>query len=154
MSEDKYSPTKQYPEDTIRALSATFLTLISPGVDPMEINQGLCADFADYFIGLHNCWLEESDPDIFDDNGSAYLSKDGELLPEAFPLPEGFPLLPEEVPERLRSTSKRELGDDESLIHWGIHVWINYKGKHYDAEAPGGVDHFLELPFWKRRLGL
>ena len=27
------------------------------------------------------------------------------------------------------------------------HVWIKYKGKYYDAEAPNGVDDWRELPY-------
>jgi len=30
------------------------------------------------------------------------------------------------------------------------HVWIEYNGKHYDAEAPTGVDNYKDLPFFKR----
>lgn len=45
--------------------------------------------------------------------------------------------------------------DQEELAHrlgGATHVWINYKGRHYDAEAPRGVDQFLELPFFQRYL--
>lgn len=34
----------------------------------------------------------------------------------------------------------------------GIHQWIFNKGKHYDAEAPHGVDTPWDLPFFKRDL--
>lgn len=30
------------------------------------------------------------------------------------------------------------------------HAWIYYQGKHYDAEAPHGVDHYLDLPIYRR----
>lgn len=30
------------------------------------------------------------------------------------------------------------------------HVWIEYRGKHYDAEVPTGVDEFIQLPFFQR----
>ena len=32
----------------------------------------------------------------------------------------------------------------------GDHFWIEYNGKHYDAEAPSGVDDYEELPFFQR----
>lgn len=34
---------------------------------------------------------------------------------------------------------------------YGGHEWIYFFGKHYDAEAPEGVDDFRELPFFKRK---
>jgi len=30
------------------------------------------------------------------------------------------------------------------------HVWVKYKGKFYDAEAPNGVDDWRELPYIKK----
>jgi TPR repeat protein len=30
------------------------------------------------------------------------------------------------------------------------HAWIYYQGKHYDAEAPYGVDHYLDLPIFRK----
>jgi len=41
---------------------------------------------------------------------------------------------------------------DVENAHIGIHQWIFNKGKHYDAEAPNGVDTPWELPFFKRDL--
>lgn len=32
----------------------------------------------------------------------------------------------------------------------GDHFWIEYNGKHYDAEVPTGVDTFRELPIFAR----
>jgi len=32
------------------------------------------------------------------------------------------------------------------------HDWIFYNGKHYDAECPEGVDNFMDLPIFKKRL--
>jgi hypothetical protein len=32
------------------------------------------------------------------------------------------------------------------------HVWLYYKGKHYDAETVNGVNDFVELPFFQRIL--
>jgi hypothetical protein len=30
------------------------------------------------------------------------------------------------------------------------HVWVFHNGKHYDAEAPQGVDNWFDLPIFKR----
>lgn len=40
---------------------------------------------------------------------------------------------------------------DLNNMIFGYHQWIYYKGKHYDAEAPNGVDNFFDLPFYKRK---
>lgn len=32
----------------------------------------------------------------------------------------------------------------------GEHVWTYFEGRHYDSEAPEGVEDWLELPFFKR----
>jgi hypothetical protein len=29
------------------------------------------------------------------------------------------------------------------------HIWIEYKGKHYDAETPNGVSDYKKLPIFK-----
>lgn len=35
-------------------------------------------------------------------------------------------------------------------IPFGTHVWIHYKGMHYDSECSEGVSNFFELPLFKR----
>jgi hypothetical protein len=30
------------------------------------------------------------------------------------------------------------------------HVWVEYNGRHYDAEVPTGVDNYKDLPFFNR----
>ena len=30
------------------------------------------------------------------------------------------------------------------------HVWLYFRGRHYDAECPEGVNDFLDLPVYKR----
>lgn len=32
----------------------------------------------------------------------------------------------------------------------GIHCWTWWRGRHYDAEAPEGVEDWRDLPFWHR----
>lgn len=41
---------------------------------------------------------------------------------------------------------------DPQHDHVGIHQWVFYKGKHYDAEAPDGVDSPWKLPFFDRQI--
>lgn len=33
----------------------------------------------------------------------------------------------------------------------GEHLWSYWRGRHYDAEAPEGVEDWRDLPFWLRR---
>lgn len=49
----------------------------------------------------------------------------------------------ERVFENIDNTRVIEAGD-------GDHVWIKYKGVHYDAEVPTGVNDALKLPFFAR----
>lgn len=37
-----------------------------------------------------------------------------------------------------------------NIVMEATHVWISTGGKHYDAEAPDGVQNFFDLPFFKR----
>lgn len=37
---------------------------------------------------------------------------------------------------------------ENDYMKYPIHVWIYYDNKHYDAEAPQGVDEFQKLPFF------
>jgi hypothetical protein len=47
-----------------------------------------------------------------------------------------------------------DLPEDElaALIGGATHTWATLGGRHYDAEVPEGVDHFLCLPFFARQL--
>lgn len=38
----------------------------------------------------------------------------------------------------------------ESIVSIPSHVWVYYKGKHYDAEAINGVNKWYELPIFKK----
>lgn len=44
-----------------------------------------------------------------------------------------------EVPE----ATEMKVGDND-------HFWIEYKGRHYDAEVPSGVDRWQDLPIFGR----
>lgn len=49
----------------------------------------------------------------------------------------------ERVAEEIDGVTVLRVGD-------GDHFWIEYNGRHYDAEAPSGVGSFRELPFFQR----
>lgn len=38
----------------------------------------------------------------------------------------------------------------DALLEMPYHAWLVYEGKNYDVEAPGGVDYWFELPFYKQ----
>ncbi|AXK43814.1 hypothetical protein [Erythrobacter aureus] len=45
--------------------------------------------------------------------------------------------------------------DDERLAHIigsATHTWLIHDGRHYDATAPEGADHFLLMPFFANQL--
>lgn len=52
------------------------------------------------------------------------------------------------------SVAERVFNEVSGVHVWeagpGDHVWIEYNGKHYDAEVPTGVDEPLDLPFFQR----
>lgn len=54
---------------------------------------------------------------------------------------------------------KRKIGDNVQIHSWGFdtngynsyaHSWIEYDGRHYDAECSQGVEHPSELPIFQR----
>lgn len=45
--------------------------------------------------------------------------------------------------------AERDLGElYDDGFPW--HVWVYHRGRHYDAEAPDGVEDWKDLPFWRR----
>lgn len=52
------------------------------------------------------------------------------------------------------SVAKRVFREVSGVHIWeagpGDHVWVEYNGKHYDAEVPTGVDDPLDFPFFDR----
>lgn len=36
------------------------------------------------------------------------------------------------------------------MVGDGVHCWTYWRGRHYDAEVPWGVEDWRELPFWGR----
>lgn len=110
-----------------------------------DIGSGHCEDFVDDV-------LSKLDPD--------WMTREGE---------KGFP----ETLETLNFCAN-EMADLRLLRKWkepipqdadslktfklqfsrATHMWIFFGGKHYDAEKPNGVPHFLQLPFFVRNMKL
>lgn len=49
----------------------------------------------------------------------------------------------DKVTDKLSYVNVLKIGDND-------HVWIEYNGIHYDAEAPSGVESFRDLPIFDR----
>lgn len=57
--------------------------------------------------------------------------------------------------QSLNSTNKRHIAIHNKLQDGNFHddnghTWIEHNGKHYDSEAPNGVNHPYDLPHFKR----
>lgn len=106
--------------ETIRSLRDAFET--EDGLSATAINSGLCADFADAItssFGMESAVF--SIDDLFDDSG-------GLVTVSAPPPGTDWNLL-------------ERIGVPDDLSH----SWILFDGRHYDAEAPDGVDNPFDL---------
>lgn len=115
-------------------------------VTPYQINDGFCEDFASdvitemggyrdnlFEMGFDNiCNIREPEFALENWDGELIETEYGVWAKTALEM-YGYP------PVDL------ELIDDEIN-----HVWIYYKGKCYDAEAPEGVDTWADLPLCKK----
>jgi len=111
-----------------------------------QIGSGGCYDFADDVVKLLGFGGDERDITI---------------------VTEGFwKLDPDEEDARISWTADldlwRKAGEPvpvdipteelEDLLGSATHIWFHVEGKHFDAEAPDGVDHALHLPFFSRQI--
>lgn len=104
----------------------------------VEINQGLCDDFAAAIqerlpqvlvIGVEEFMKgDDGDPAGADGFDWSLLSSWG-ISP----------------PEGLTRSQVDQLG-------LGWHVWVTHQGRHYDAECPEGVESFFDLPCLRRQI--
>ena len=102
-----------------------------------DINKGKCEDFADM---VHAELGRPSDisilsTEVFDD---PYAAREGDVWQNDI-----------NVSALDRYGSKIDIPND---THIPGHVWIYYNKKHYDAEAPNGVNSLWELPIFKKSL--
>lgn len=79
--------------------------------------------------------------------------------PDRFDLPASSP---SEICEGLCSYPAQNVFDDLQLDHLRLveagmmnfaHVWLEYKGKHYDPEVPSGIYDYRDLPVFGRQRG-
>lgn len=116
---------------------------ISEGRAPSyyEINNGLCDDFAsDVIAELPH--MREHILDVA--NHSFMMGQDGdETENDIFDIE----LLKQHWP-KVRPLHGLTW-DDINSIDFGLHVWMVYEGRHYDAECPHGVENFFSLPLFQ-----
>ena len=129
--------------ETCQAITSAIHALISEWIEegrikhPRHIGDGQCEDFANeladrlhHVEGLEVLW---SDSWWIDD----FVADIDRLRKEGAPLPLGV--------------EDRHLAD---LIGSATHAWIHWNGQHFDATAPEGKDHFLEMPFYADQIDM
>lgn len=116
--------------------------LLNNGISTyIEINSGLCCDFAEEVdemikgceIISNDRFMDREDFDVW--NGDKDDVWNNEILLEYGGL----------LPKHLT------ISELNHIIR-GYHCWIYYNGKHYDAETPLGVQNLFDLPFFQRHL--
>lgn len=109
----------------------------------LELNNGLCADFADELY--YELKDELSSLTIF------YLEDFYEFdSEEEEPKYNIFDL---EIVRKISNNTEIPLGLNKSqleVLELNFHVWVMINGLHYDAECINGVKSFFELPIYKR----
>jgi hypothetical protein len=99
---------------------------VDSGASPVEINTGMCADFADAFTSFYGRGTEVlGTDDLFEEARSG-----GERMAGAVPPP----------------GTTWELLDALGAVDVLSHSWIAHDGLHYDAEAIEGVANPFDLP--------
>lgn len=113
------------------------------GIPTSEIGSGWCGEFADTVLDrwIGDDWVHKDGTSFqnvetnsffrYDEDDNA-LGWDWQLLKKHWQIE---PPASDEV---------------MNIVMGGSHVWITTGGKHYDAEAPDGVQSFFDLPFFKR----
>ncbi len=110
-------------------------------IDYQEINCGLCPEFAEELLHLLGGLSEVSRSICCDElmMGEAGEKDENDIWDTEL-LTKYWSINP--PPD----TTWQELNN----MNIGYHVWIFYKGKHYDCECPDGVNNFFDLPFFRR----
>lgn len=132
-----------HDDETRQAITAAIHSLAAEWIEegriqhPRDIGDGQCEDFAHELADrLHNIQDLEvlwSDNWWIDD----FVADIDRLRREGAPLPSGV--------------EDRHLAD---LIGSATHAWIHWNGLHFDATAPNGKDHFLEMPFYADQIAM
>jgi hypothetical protein len=126
--------------------------------DPIDINEGNCANFAEDLLERlggksENTYIIEVQRDLggyrewFKDSDGRYkFEKYGKL-------PDKLILSVNQDIEKFKGEYNRWLNDTGVGINKfkvGDHYWVYHNGKHYDAETPRGVKNMFQLPIFKR----
>ncbi|MGY3582267.1 hypothetical protein ACVIGB_000808 [Bradyrhizobium sp. USDA 4341] len=158
MRQDALMPTDAVQARLSLAIRSTLQQWLSVGsaLDGQQINSGAarggcCSDFASEVLkelggvlvadrlGIET--LDIGNFQVSDDDDVDGRPLDRELLRRHWPK-----VIP---PGELDWGDLDRLSEDAGFSG-GTHVWLALNGRHYDAEAPEGVENFLELPFFQR----
>ncbi len=115
-----------------------------------DINNGLCSDFARVVIekmGGSTKELYDVEALNFATSSLHFTPDDDDYEPDIWDV-----RLLEKYWPACKPTHNLSWDDVNTNYELPSHVWIVYKGKHYDAECPEGVDNFFELPLIRREM--
>lgn len=112
---------------------------------PRDVGDGQCEEFAQAVISAL-----PRDRDITLAYTEDWWSR--VILPDGTPSPDEAVTFHADIP-RLRAEGAPlpvDIPDDAlaNLIGGATHVWICWNGQHFDASAPEGRPHFLDMPFF------
>lgn len=142
--DESAAPTRLTPSHLTAAIQETIREWIDNGTVPnvRTIGSGHCYDFAEDVmtrLGLHDDYMWGRGPieaKHTEDYWASEFSFDIKKLQDA-----GEPV-PTDIP----------LKEFATRIGAATHEWLYFQGRHYDATAPEGVDHFLDIPFFKNQI--
>ncbi len=137
------------PSALIAAILAVRVELVSSGRygSFQGINEGYCTDFCNDVTERLGLPSDGSEPyelgidNLMEDDDGEPTVMDRALLAAHWPR-----IHP---PEGLTWDDVDQLASDAGFSA-GTHVWLCLDGRHYDAEAPEGVDNPFDLPFFQR----
>lgn len=141
--------------NAIRTIAQAYLSRGLAGT-LREINAGHCHQFADDVLRV----IEQSEAiDDADDIGLQAIGIANLMTPaDDGDFNDGYPLDREllgthwpkvQPPDGLDWDDLDRLSEDAEFSA-ATHSWIAFEGRHYDAEAPDGVDNLFHLPFFVR----
>jgi hypothetical protein len=138
------------------ALTAAILAvrgeLVSTGryASFQAINAGYCTDFCNDVTDRLGVPADAHEPfEVGIDNLMECEDDEPTVMDRAL-LAAHWPKI--QPPEGLTWDEVDQLASDAGFSA-GTHVWLCLDGRHYDAEAPEGVDNPFDLPFFQRVVG-
>lgn len=126
---------------------------VASGISLYDIGNGHCYDFAEGVLNriVPDRWSRPETPDIpvtLETEAFYCPGDDGYVDPFSatgwdFPLLEKWGIV---IPKA------EQARHNEIVSRHPTHGWIYFRGRHYDAEHPDGVENFFELNFFLRHL--